>query len=74
MTDPRPETEQADSSEGRGTSLTLSLGEAIQNAVAGMPPGTGDTGHSVLVEEISYSDGGIVGPALHVKVRSRRQP
>jgi hypothetical protein len=59
---------------GTGTSLALSLGEAIQSAVSGMPPGPGDTGHSVIVEEISYSDGGIVGPALHVRVRSQRPP
>jgi hypothetical protein len=54
------------------TSLTLSLADAIQAAVAKLPAGPGDTGHSVVIEEISYSDGGIVGPALHVRVRSKR--
>src|SRR5262245_48202002 len=62
---------QADPDVGQGTSIKLDLGEAIKAAVARMPRGPGDTGHSVVVEEISYTDGGIVGPALHVRVRSR---
>lgn len=72
MTHANPATgDRSDESEGHGTSLKLSLAEAIQSAVASMPRGPGDLGHSVVVEEISYTDGGIVGPALHVRVRSR---
>jgi hypothetical protein len=55
---------------GEGTSIKLSLGEALQSAVEGLPVGPGDLGHSVVVETISYTDGGVVGPAIHVRVRS----
>lgn len=58
--------------EATGTSLTLSLGEALGRAASQLEPGPGDTGHDVKVEEISYTDGGIVGPALHVRVSDRR--
>lgn len=54
---------------GYGTSLSLSLPEAITTAAQHVPPGPGNVGRSVRVTEIWYTDGGIVGPALHVRVQ-----
>ena len=55
-------------SEAQGTSLSLSLAEALISAAQGVPPGPGDTGRAVRIKDIWYTDGGIVGPALHVSV------
>ncbi len=53
---------------GQGTSLSLSLAEALVSAAQDVAPGPGDTGRAVRVKDIWYTDGGIVGPALHVSV------
>lgn len=54
------------------TVLGHDMGAAMAAAARLVPPGPGDTGRAVKVDEIMYSDGGIVGPQTTVRVSDRR--
>lgn len=65
------EASQADG-EYVATVLGQDIGAAMAAAARRVPPGPGNLGRAVKVDEITYSDGGIVGPQTTVRVSERR--
>jgi len=49
----------------------INLEEAITRAAAQLPRPHPNVGVAIVIDEIWYSDGGIVGPVLHVRGRPR---